>query len=46
MIFNNKVCIQRKTLERIRLFFILNRIRKNIRSHRKKKNEKENITTR
>ena len=45
MTFNNKICIQHEILERIRLFFILNRIRKNVKSYYKKRNEKENITT-
>ena len=45
MTLNNGVCIQRETLKRTRLFFISNRIRKNVKSHYKKRNEKENTTT-
>ena len=45
MIFNNKIRIQFKTIKRIRLFFILNSIRKNIESYYKKENKKKNVTS-
>ena len=35
--------IQYKTLERTRLFFLSNRIRKNIRDYDKKENKKKNV---
>ena len=44
MTLNNEVHVQRKTLKRTRLFFILNRIRKNVKSHYEKRNKKENTT--
>ena len=42
MTLDNKIRIQFKTLERTELFFLLNCIRKNIRSHNKKRNKKKN----
>ena len=45
MVFNNGIRIQYKIPERIGLFFIPNGIREDIRSHDKKGNEKEDITT-
>ena len=45
MIFNNEIRIQRKISRRTELFFILNSIRENIESHRKKRNKKRNVTT-
>ena len=44
MTLNNKVCIQYEILKRTRLFLISNCIRRNTRSHRKERDEKEDTT--
>ena len=41
MTFNIEIRIQCKITERIKLLFLLNSIRENIRSHDKKENEKK-----
>ena len=41
MIFNNKIRIQRKIIERTELLSLLDRIRKNIRSYNKERNKKK-----
>ena len=44
MVLNTRIRIQYETIKRIELLSLLNSIRKNIRSHDKKENEKRNIT--
>ena len=45
MILDNEIYVQRKITERTRLLFILNSIRRNIKSYDKKENEKRNTTS-
>ena len=44
MTLNNEVHVQHETSERTRLLLILNCIRRNVRSHRKERDEKEDVT--
>ena len=43
MTLDNEIYIQLEIIKRIRLFFILNSIRKDVESHYKKEDEKRNI---
>ena len=45
MTLDDRVYVQRKILKKIRLLFILNYIRRNVRSHYKKEDKKRNTIT-